>query len=101
MPPQAKKYRKKVVFQRRDLAWIHLRKEQFPSKHKTKLMPRADGPFEILERVNDNVYKVNLYGEFSVSATFNVADLSPYLEDDHLANLRSNSSQQREDDGGP
>ena len=51
--------------------------------------------------MNDNAYKVNLPGEFGVSATFNVVDLSPYLEDGHLANLRSNSSQQEEDDGGP
>jgi len=28
-----------------------------------------------------------------------VADLSPYLEDDHLANLRANSPQQGEYDG--
>jgi len=47
-------------------------------------MPRADGPFEILERVNDNAYKVNFLDDYGVSATFNVADLSPYLEDDHL-----------------
>ena len=64
-------------------------------------MPRADGPFEILERVNDNAYKVDLPGDYGVSATFNVADLSPYLEDDHLANLRANSSQEGEDEGGP
>ena len=63
-------------------------------------MPRADGPFEILERVNNNAYKVNLPGDYGVSATFNVADLSSYLEDDHLSNLRANSPQQGEDDGG-
>jgi len=34
-----------------------------------------------------------------VSATFNVADFSPFLEDDHLANLRANSPQEGEDDG--
>jgi len=61
-------------------------------------MPRADGPFEVLERVNDNAYKVNLHGDYRVLATFSVADLSPYLEDDHLANLRAHSSQQAEDD---
>jgi len=98
---QANKHKRKVVFQPGDLVWVHLRKERFPSKRKTKLMPRADGPFEILERVNDNAYKVDLPGDYGVSATFNVADLSPYLEDDHLANLRANSSQQGEDDGGP
>jgi len=64
-------------------------------------MPRTDGPFEILERINDNAYKVNLPGDYGVSATCNVADLSPYLEDDHLSNLRANSPQKGEDDGGP
>jgi len=98
---QANRHRRKVVFQPGDLVWVHLRKERFPSKRKTKLMPRADGPFEVLERVNDNAYKVDLPGEYEVSATFNVADLSPYLEDDYLENLRANSSQQGEDDGGP
>ena len=67
----------------------------------SKLMPRADGPLEVLERVNDDAYKVNFPGDYGVSATFNVADLSFYLEDDHLANLRANSPQQGEDDGGP
>jgi len=61
-------------------------------------MPRADEPFEVLEKINDNAYKINLLGEYGVSCTFNVADLSPYFEDDHLENLRSNSLQQGEDD---
>ena len=51
---QANKHKKRVVFQPVDLVWVHLRKERFPSKRKSKLMPRADGPFDILERVNDN-----------------------------------------------
>ena len=82
-----------MVSQPGDLVWIHLRKERFPSKRKSKLMPRANGPFEVLERVNDNAYKVNLPGYYCVSTTFNVANLSPYLEDEHLVNLRANSSQ--------
>ena len=97
----ANKHRKKMVFQPGDLVWIHLRKERFPAKRKTKLMPRADGPFEVLERINDNAYKINLPEEYGVSATFNVADLSPYMKDDHLDNLRAISLQQGEDDGGP
>jgi len=32
----------------RDLVWLHLRKENFPSKRKSKLMPRSYGPFEAL-----------------------------------------------------
>ena len=61
-------------------------------------MLRANGPFEILVRVNDNAYKVNLPEDFDVLATFNVADLRLYLEDDHLVNLKANSRQQGEDD---
>jgi len=64
-------------------------------------MPRADGPFEVLERINDNAYKIDLPGDYGVSATFNVVDLSPYLADDYLEDLRANSLQQGENDGGP
>jgi len=77
----------------RDLVWIHLRKECFPSKRKNKLIPRFDGPFEVVKRVNDNVSKVDLLGDFRVSSTFNVAELSPYLHDDYLSDLRIKSSQ--------
>ena len=62
-------------------------------------MPRADGPFEVLERVNDNAYKVDLPGEYEVSTTFNVADLSPYYSDASPSDLRVKSFQQGEDDG--
>lgn len=62
-----------------------------------KLAPRADGPFEIVGKVNDNAYKVELPSEYGgVSATFNVGDLSPYLEDE--LDLRANPSQPGEDD---
>ena len=40
-------------------------------------------------------------GDYGVSATFNVANLKAYHEDDHLTDLRIKSSQQGEDDGGP
>jgi len=64
-------------------------------------MPRADGPFEVLEWVNDNAYKIDLLGDYQVSNTFNISDLSPYEDDDTLSNLRLNFSKQAEHDGGP
>jgi hypothetical protein len=36
----------------------------------------VDGPFQVLERINDNAYKLDLLGEYNISATFNVSDLS-------------------------
>ncbi|KAL3648619.1 hypothetical protein CASFOL_005022 [Castilleja foliolosa] len=79
---RADKHRKKRVFQVGDLVWIHLCKERFPVGRFGKLQPRADGPFRILERINDNAYKVDLPGKYNVSATFNVSDLSPYISEE-------------------
>ncbi|GJX86534.1 RNA-directed DNA polymerase [Tanacetum coccineum] len=46
-----------------------------------KLKPRGDGPFRVLKKINDKAYKIKLPGHYNVSATFNVADLSPYKGD--------------------
>jgi hypothetical protein len=59
----------------RDLFWLHLRKEQFTDLRKSELVSRADGPFKILEKINDNAYKLELPLEFGVSPTFNISDL--------------------------
>ncbi|XP_073061780.1 uncharacterized protein [Primulina eburnea] len=60
---QANKGKKKVVFEKGDWVWLHLRKERFPEKRRSKLLPRGDGPFQVLERINDNAYKLDLPGD--------------------------------------
>ena len=86
---RANKKRKQPIFNPGDLVWLHLRKERFPKLRKNKLMPCSDGPFKVLERVNDSAYKIELPDELmGFSATFNVRDLSPYLDD---TSLRTNS----------
>ncbi|GAV81367.1 hypothetical protein CFOL_v3_24824 [Cephalotus follicularis] len=95
---KANKHRRKAEFQPGDLVWIHLRKKRFPSKRKSKLAPRAEGPFEVIERIGDNAYKLKLPGDYGVSATFNVGDLSRFEEDDF--DLRANPIQPRENDTG-
>jgi hypothetical protein len=51
-----------------------LRKEQFSDLRKS-----------ILEKINDNAYKLELPPEFGVSPTFNISDLRPYLgEEDEV-----------------
>ncbi|GJQ90702.1 hypothetical protein Tco_0001841 [Tanacetum coccineum] len=54
---------------------------RFPTGRFRKLQPRADGPFRVLKQINDNAYKIELPGTYNVLATFNVADLSPYVTD--------------------
>jgi len=51
-------------------------------------MPRGDGPFQVLAKINDNAYKIDLPDKYNVSNTFNVFDLSLYDADDELRSLR-------------
>ena len=72
-----------MVFNPGDLVWLHLRKERFPHERKSKLLPRADGPFKVLARYNDNAYKIDIpRDKYSVSDTFNIKDLSPFHGDE-------------------
>jgi hypothetical protein len=52
------------------LVWLHLRKDQFPDLRKSKLLPRADGPFKVVAKINDNAYKFELPA---------VLELAPHL----------------------
>ena len=88
---QANKGRSKLIFEPGDWVWLHLRKERFPAQRRSKLLPRGDGPFQVLEHVNDNAYKLELPGEYNVSVTFNITDLSPFDTGD---DLRSNPFQE-------
>ncbi|GKU99774.1 hypothetical protein SLEP1_g12569 [Rubroshorea leprosula] len=91
---QANKGCKEVVFEPGD--WVHMRKERFPAQRHSKLQPRGDGPFQVIARINNNAYKLELPGEYNVSATFNVSDLSPFDVGD---DLRTNPFEERGNDG--
>ena len=92
------KGKKHVIFEPGDLVWLHLRKDRFPDLRKSKLLPRADGPFKVLERINDNAYKLELPAAFGVSPTFNIADLKPYLGEEDELESRTTQMQEGEDD---
>ena len=72
-----------MIFDIGDLVWLHLCKERFPNERKSKLLPRADGPFKVLARYNNNTYKIDLpSNKYNVSDIFNIKDLSPYHGDE-------------------
>ena len=70
-----------------------MRKKRFRLQRRSKLLARGDGPFQVLERINDNAYKQDLPIEYNVSATFNIADSSPCVVGD---DLRTNPFQEGE-----
>ena len=80
-----------------DWVWLHLRKDHFPNQRKSKLMPRGDGPFQVLKRINDNAYELDMPDTFLGSHTFNISDLNPFFVG--LQNSWSNSLQLGEYDG--
>jgi hypothetical protein len=92
---KANKGRRQVIFQPGDWVWVHMRKERFPARRRSQLHPRGDGPFQVLERINDNAYKLDLPGEYNISATFNVSDLSLFDVGD---DSRSNPFEERGND---
>jgi hypothetical protein len=92
------KGRKLVTFEPGDMVWLHLRKDRFPTLHRSKLMPRATGPFKVLTKINGNAYILDLPTEFGVSTSFNFADLKPYMAKDEELPSRTTSLQEGEDD---
>ena len=77
-----------------DWVWVHFGKERFTSQRNSKLMPRGDGPFQVLAKINDNAYKVDLSGEYGISPTFNVVDLSLFDIGDDFVDLRATAFQE-------
>ena len=65
-----------MVIKLGDWVWINLRKNRFTSNRKSKLQKKEDGPFQVLNRINYNAYKIALPLDYGVSNTCNVTDLT-------------------------
>ena len=62
-------------------------------------MPRADGPFQVLQNINDNAYKLELLCEYgNISATFNISNLSLFNIGDEGTDSRTNPFDERGND---
>jgi hypothetical protein len=94
---QHNKKKRPIAFNVGDWVWVHFRKERFPNRRKSKLDPQGDGPFQVLEKINNNAYKINLPGEYNVHTTLNVSDISPF--DVGQEDLRTNPFEERVNDG--
>nr|KYP53432.1 hypothetical protein KK1_024566 [Cajanus cajan] len=97
------KGRNKITFEVGDWVWLHLRKDRFLTQRMSKLSPRGDGSFQVLHKINDNAYKLDLPSKCGTSSSFNVCDLTPFLGAENMdedINLRTDASQKGGDDGG-
>ena len=57
---------------------VRIRSERFPPGTVKKLHARGGGPFEMMKRINDNTYVLNLPEDFDISLIFIVEDLVAY-----------------------
>ena len=82
---------------------LHLRKDRFPNQRKSKLSPRGDGPFQVLKKINNKAYQIDLPEENEVHTSFNVMDLTPFAgsedEEAETCDLRTNPLQEGGYDG--
>ncbi|XP_048228249.1 uncharacterized protein LOC125369523 [Ricinus communis] len=89
---QPNKGQKEVIFEPEDWVWVHMLEERFPAQRHSKLLPREDGPVQVVERINDNTYKLDLPCEYNVSATLSIADLTLF---DIVSDVRTNPFKER------
>ena len=72
------KGRNALIFKPGDWVLLHLKNDRFPTQRKHKLMPRGDGPFQVLKRINDNAYELDLPDTYLGSYSFNISDFTPF-----------------------
>jgi hypothetical protein len=70
------------VFNEGDLVMVYLWKEQLPRGTYHKLKYKKIGPCNILKKIKDNAYKVDLPIDLDLSHVFNVSDLYIFHGDD-------------------
>jgi hypothetical protein len=61
-----------VSFDVGDLVWIYLSRDRYPLGTYNKLKPRKFGPCQILEKMGNNAYRVQLPDDMNITNVFNV-----------------------------
>lgn len=86
---EADKSKRFKTFEMGDSVAVHLLKDRQPACSYSKLKARNFGPCEILRKINDNVYVIDIPAEYNMSPTFNVSELKKYyLPETEDAQLR-------------
>lgn len=72
------------------MVWVVLTKDRMPAHAYNKLRSRKIGPVEVLERINDNAYRLRLPPHVKIVDVFNIKYLSKYRGDNAIPDLGTN-----------
>lgn len=84
------RHRRELLFDSGDLVWVYLTKDHLPSHEYNKLRSRKIGPVKVLERINDNAYRLELPEHLKTSNVFNLKYLTPYRGANDLQDSEAN-----------
>ncbi|KAE8671130.1 ABC transporter C family member 10-like [Hibiscus syriacus] len=95
-------HRRQVLFDVGDFVWAVLTRDRFPVGEYNKLKDRKIGPCEVVQKINDNAYRLRLPSHLKTSDVFNVKHLSHCFvdSDDTTLNSRTSSFQPGVTDAG-
>jgi hypothetical protein len=88
----ADSHRRRLVFDVGDQVWAVLTRNRMPAHSYNKLKAKKIGPLEVLERINDNVYRLRLPANITTSDVFNVKYLSKFVSPDPVLDSGTNLS---------
>ncbi|KFK29650.1 hypothetical protein AALP_AA7G160900 [Arabis alpina] len=63
-------HRRRLVFEVGDLVWVVLTRDRMRTGTYNKLKAKKIGPVEVLERINDNAYRLRLPPDITTSDSF-------------------------------
>ncbi|KAE8668214.1 putative Quercetin 3-O-methyltransferase 1 [Hibiscus syriacus] len=95
-------HRRQVLFDIGDFVWVVLTHDRFPVGEYNKLKDRKIGPCEVVQKINDNAYRLRIPIHLKTSDVFNVKHLSHCFvdSDDTTLNSRTSSFQPGVTDAG-
>ncbi|VFR02491.1 unnamed protein product [Cuscuta campestris] len=86
------KHRRQVLSDVGDFVWAVLTKDRFPVSEYDKLKDQKIGPCEIVQKINDNAYRLRLPSHLKTSDVFNVKHLTPCFLDSKEDDVNSRTS---------
>ncbi|VFQ80062.1 unnamed protein product [Cuscuta campestris] len=89
---RVEKHRRQVLFDVGDFVRAVLTKDRFPVGEYEKLKEQKIGPYEIVQMINDNVYRLRLPSHLKMSDVFHVKHLTPCFADSEEDDVNSRAS---------